>query len=176
MKNLSIIVLSFYLILILPAQLFAQIKQEDEDGKKAWKALREKNIEEDEKRLLKAVEEWLSLVDDEKYAESWENASEFLRSYIIEEGLSKEEWISWLARLRKNLSKPLSRKLKAKEYVDYDPIFPDGPVYYLEYETSFGKKQSKTESIVLMLEEEGLQLLGERIGEGEWKVVDYEIY
>jgi len=60
-------------------------------------------IPEDEAR--KSSEEWLSLVDPGKFAESWEYAAQYLKAAI-----SQEQWGRSLEAVRKPLGSLVSRK------------------------------------------------------------------
>jgi hypothetical protein len=62
---------------------------------------------EKEELAIQAAESWLSLVDEEKYPESWEGLAG-----LFKKDIKKEEWINDLNRFRKPLGKLVERKLQ----------------------------------------------------------------
>jgi hypothetical protein len=64
---------------------------------------------------------WLALVDSGKYADSWQEASQFFKAAV-----TKEQWQSALRGSRDPLGKMLSRKLKSATYSKTQPGAPDG--------------------------------------------------
>jgi hypothetical protein len=102
---------------------------------------------------------WLTLVDTGKYADSWQEASQFFKAAV-----SKERWQSMLRASRDPLGKMLSRKLKSATYTKTLPGAPDGEYVVIQYESSFEHKQSAVETVTPMLDKDG-----------KWRVSGYFI-
>ena len=67
-----------------------------------------------------AAKAWLSLVDSEKYEESWNEAAGFFRGVV-----PKDEWQQSMQALRKPLGKNISRELQSRQYRTSLPGAPD---------------------------------------------------
>lgn len=100
---------------------------------------------------------WLSLVDGEKYAESWEQAAQFFKGAI-----QKEQWVQTMQSERKPFGKNISRVLKSKSYRTTLPGAPDGEYVVIQFTASFENKKSAIETITPMLDKDG-----------QWRVSGY---
>ena len=106
----------------------------------------------------KSAEEWLSLVDTGRFAESWKAAGPYLRH-----ACSEEVWERNLDAKRKPLGKLVSRKLKSAKY--QKPFFvPDGDYVTLQFTSSFENKKRAVETVKPVLQKDGT-----------WKVSGYYI-
>ncbi len=112
-----------------------------------------------EKAAVEAATQWVALVDEGKYAQSWDNAAGYFKGAV-----KKDQWEASLSAGRKPLGKVLSRKVKTKQYTTTLPGAPDGQYVVIHYETSFERKASATETITPMREKDG-----------KWKVAGYYI-
>ena len=110
-------------------------------------------------KALEASRAWLTLVDNGKYAESWEEAAHYFR-----DALSKELWHQSLSAVRKPLGKVVKRTVKSKQYATSLPGAPDGEYVVIQYETYFANKKSSIETITPMLDKDG-----------KWRVSGYYI-
>jgi hypothetical protein len=108
---------------------------------------------------LTSAQRWLSLVDEGKYSESWDEASQYFKTAIPE-----KQWLNSLEAFRKPLGKTISRKLKSKQYTKTLPGAPDGEYVVIRYETSFEHKKSALETVTPMLDKDG-----------KWRVSGYYI-
>ena len=106
-----------------------------------------------------ASQRWLALVDNGKYAESWEGAAEYFKNAV-----PKEQWERAMAAFRIPLGGVVSRKLKSMNYTSTLPGAPDGEYVVIQYDTSFENKRSALETITPMLDKEG-----------KWRVSGYYI-
>jgi len=106
-----------------------------------------------------AARAWLSLVDEGKYAESWNQAATFFKGAV-----TQESWIQSLKSYRQPLGKNKSRKRISSKYTRTLPGAPDGEYVVIEYRSSFEKKQSAVETITPMLDRDGI-----------WRVSGYYI-
>ncbi|MGH7432407.1 MAG: DUF4019 domain-containing protein [Candidatus Methylomirabilales bacterium] len=112
-----------------------------------------------EKAAVEAASQWVALVDEGKYLQSWDNAAGYFKAAV-----KKDQWEASLSAARKPLGKVLSRNLKAKQYATRLPGAPDGHYVVIQYETSFERKASAIETITPMREKDG-----------KWRVAGYYI-
>jgi len=111
------------------------------------------------KVAIAAAEKWLRIVDEEKYAESWqETAERFKRS------VTADQWRQALDGTRKPLGKQIARKVKKSSYVTSVPGGPDGQYVIIEFAASFENKKTAIETVTPMLEKDGV-----------WRVAGYYI-
>jgi predicted SnoaL-like aldol condensation-catalyzing enzyme len=115
--------------------------------------------DEAEKHAVAAAESWLSLVDEGKYAESWDTAAEYLKNAV-----TKDHFVKSLNAARKPLGKLKSREVKSKEYRTSLPGAPDGEYVVIQFKTSLENKKSAIETVTPMLDKDG-----------NWKVSGYYI-
>jgi hypothetical protein len=115
--------------------------------------------EENVGKALEAANQWLALIDGQKYGESWETAAVYFKNAI-----GKEEWKQKLAAVREPLGKLVSRSLKSKTYTTSLPGAPDGEYVVIQFKTSFENKASGIETVTPMLDKDGT-----------WKVSGYYI-
>jgi hypothetical protein len=112
-----------------------------------------------EKAAVDDSKEWLKLVDEGKYPESWDEAAQYFKNVV-----SKEQWKASLESVRSPLGKVLARNLKSKKYTKTLPGAPDGEYVVIQYDTSFENKQHAIETITPMLDKDG-----------KWRVSGYYI-
>lgn len=112
-----------------------------------------------EQRAQQSAETWLVLVDSGKYAESWQEASQYFKNAV-----SEEKWESAMHGTREPLGKVLSRKLRSAQYTTALPGAPDGEYVVIQYDSSLEHKQTAVETITPM-----------RDKDGKWRVSGYFI-
>ena len=112
-----------------------------------------------EEAAVSAAEAWLSLVDNGKYAESWDEAAQYFKDAV-----SRKQWQQALQAARTPLGKNISRELKSKSYRTSLPGAPDGNYVVIQFEASFENKKSAIETITPMLDKDG-----------KWRVSGYYI-
>ena len=112
-----------------------------------------------EKAAVAAAEKWLSLIDGEKYGESWKEAAEFFRNAV-----KQEQWEQSMQSMRKPLGKLVSRRVKSKTYSTSLPGAPDGEYVVIQFETSFENKKSAVETVTPVMHKDG-----------QWRVAGYFI-
>jgi hypothetical protein len=103
--------------------------------------------EADEKAAQEAAQKWLSLVDQGKYAESWESAAAYFKNAV-----SEKQWLQSMKGARQPLGKLVSRKLLNARFATNLPGAPDGQYVVIQYATSFENKSSATETVTPMLD------------------------
>ena len=107
----------------------------------------------------KASDAWLSMVDEGKYAESWQNTSSYFKNAIDE-----DQWEKALNSVRRPLCEILSRKAISQNYTKTLPGAPDGEYVVIQYKSSFRNKASAIETVTPSLEKDGI-----------WRVSGYYI-
>jgi len=112
-----------------------------------------------ENAAIEVAEAWLALLDEGKFAESWQQASEFVKAAV-----SKESWQKKLQVFRGALGKVISRNIKSRSYTTTAPGAPDGQYVIIQFDTSFENKKSAVETITPMLDKDG-----------KWRVSGYYI-
>lgn len=138
-QNIFILGLIISFIMIIPMNLYAN--------------------EEAEKAAISTAKDWLKLVDDGKYDESWENASDFLKKAVTKEKLSES-----LKAAREPFGKVIKRSVKSSQYATSLPGAPDGEYVVIQFNTQFENKKEAIETITPMKEKDG-----------SWKVSGYYI-
>jgi hypothetical protein len=98
-----------------------------------------------------AAESWLKLVDEGKYAASWEQAAKVFKGAV-----KQADWSQMAAGVRTPLGKLVSRKLKSREYKEKLPGAPDGRYVVIQYDTVFEHKASAVETITPMADPDGV--------------------
>jgi hypothetical protein len=114
-----------------------------------WLATAAEKHEDAEKKAVESAEAWLALVDQAKYGEAWDTASEYLKNAV-----SKEDFAKSLGAARKPLGKVKSRELKSKQYATSLPGTPDGEYVVIQYKTAFENKKAGVETITPMLDKD----------------------
>ena len=114
---------------------------------------------EKEKAAVSSAENWLKMIDEEKYAESWKDSAELFRNTV-----TQEQWVQSLQGVRKPLGRLLSRTVKSKTYTTSLPGAPDGEYVVIEFSTSFEKKKSAVETATPVKDKDG-----------KWRVSGYYI-
>ena len=108
---------------------------------------------------VKAAGEWLALVDQGKYVESWDGAAQLFKGAV-----TAQQWKASVSAVRKPLGKLISRKIRSKNYTTSLPGAPDGEYVVIQYDTSFENKKSAIETVTPM-----------RDKDGKWRVSGYYI-
>jgi len=111
------------------------------------------------KVALSSAETWLTLVDEGRYADSWNEAAGYFKGAVKE-----EKWQESLVAVRKPLGKVISREVKSKSYHTSLPGAPDGEYVVIQFGTSFTNKKSAVETVTPMMDKDG-----------QWRVSGYFI-
>jgi len=98
-----------------------------------------------EKAAQAATEQWLSLVDQGQYAESWQTAATYFKNAVPE-----KQWLQSMKGARQPLGKIISRRLKSATFATSLPGAPDGQYVVIQYATSFENKASAVETVTPM--------------------------
>jgi ribosomal protein S20 len=106
----------------------------------------------------KAAEAWLTLVDAEKFDESWKETSPFLQSHVPE-----KSWEKHMQTMRAAIDPMVDRTLHTTQYRDQFPGLPAGEYVAFVWETYFGAKRTMLESLIMSFDG------------SQWKPVGYAV-
>ena len=106
-----------------------------------------------------AGEAWLSLLDSQKYEESWKQASSMFQSQV-----TQEQWTAALKKSRDPLGQLVSRSKSRADFLKTLRGAPDGDYAVFHFETGFQNREGVTERLTLVLED------------GKWRAAAYAIH
>ncbi len=112
-----------------------------------------------EKKAEKSADNWLELLDNKDYAQSYDESSSLFKASV-----QKDEWVRTCGSLRDMLGAAKSRKLVSATRQNKMQGAPDGEYIILVYDTQFKKKSDAQEIIVPMLDRDG-----------KWRISGYHI-
>jgi hypothetical protein len=102
-----------------------------------------------------ATEAWLSLIDNENYAASWDAAASFFRARI-----TPEQWQTAAQRARSPFGQLKSRTPTSAKATTTLPGAPDGQYVVFQFTTSFERKAAALESVTAIRETDGTWRVG----------------
>ncbi|MBB6523652.1 DUF4019 domain-containing protein [Pseudoteredinibacter isoporae] len=103
----------------------------------------------------KTVIDWLNMVDDGKYAESWDVAAPFFKAQV-----SKEQWLQGLKQARTPLGKVVTRDIESSDIHSVLPGAPEGEYIVVVLKASFEKMPSATETVTLKKDDDRWRIVG----------------
>ena len=106
-----------------------------------------------EKAAASAAEKWLSMVDNEQYADSWKESAEYFRNAV-----NQKQWEQSMQSVRKPLGRLLSRKVKSAMYMTSLPGAPVLVVAHAPKEDLMGQSSSTIALSYLDLAATGMEL------------------
>ena len=106
---------------------------------------------EKEKAAVVIAQKWLTIVDEEKYAESWKETAAYFKNAV-----TMEQWEQSLQAHRKPYGKLISRQEKSASYTTTLPGAPDGQYVVIEFESSFENKKYSVETVTPMMDKDGV--------------------
>ncbi|QUM74625.1 helix-turn-helix domain-containing protein [Sphingopyxis granuli] len=98
---------------------------------------------------------WLTLIDQQNWSESWGKAGTIFRSQISADG-----WASAIVPVRKPLGTVISRSLAKVTKTTSLPGVPAGEYEVLEFQTNFAAKRGAIETVVMVKEQAGWRVDG----------------
>jgi Protein of unknown function (DUF4019) len=101
---------------------------------------------------------WLKLVDQNKFDDSWNNASTTLKMIM-----SQKEWSKYLDKVRKPLGNATARGMVQQRTAVNPPGVPQGEYVVIFYQTNYANKKG-LEEIILIKE-----------SDGKWRPMSYYI-
>ena len=105
------------------------------------------------------AEAWLSVVDEGRYADSWDVLAQLLQRKV-----TREEWVERVTALRTVAGTLDSRVLVGVRYAKNLPGAPPGEYVVVQYQSAFSRELSVRETVVPMLD-----------SDGTWRVSSYFI-
>jgi len=102
-----------------------------------------------------SVEAWLSLIDNQNYAASWDTAATLFRSAI-----TQEKWQAAAQTARAPLGPLKSRTLKSAMSTTTLPGAPDGEYVVFQFNASFDQKAAAVETVTAIREKDGTWHVG----------------
>ena len=105
------------------------------------------------------AQDWLDLIDQTKYKESWDVASADVRGNI-----TSDQWENSITSTLAGLGRRLTRGLDARKEASSKPGLPDGTYVDLIFSSSFANKQQAVETLTLVQDSDGI-----------WRVAAYSI-
>ena len=102
------------------------------------------------KTALSSAEAWITMVDEGRYADSWNQAAGYFKGAVKE-----EQWQKSLQAARKPLGKVISREVKTKSYHTSLPGAPDGEYVVIQFDTSFQNTKSAVETVTPIMDKDG---------------------
>lgn len=116
-------------------------------------------LSEKESAALDAALAWLALIDQQKFAETWGQASSRFRA-----GVEQDTWVQQLQSGVSELGAVEKRQVGNVEYSDSLPNAPAGEYVVMQFESNFAGAGKLTETVTAFLEPDGV-----------WRVLGYFI-
>lgn len=91
-----------------------------------------------------AAEEWVKLIDGQRWRESWQASGSLFRAQLTEAG-----WTATVQSLRQQLGAVASRSLKSVSSASSLPGAPAGEYKIVQFATSFTNKPDAVETVIL---------------------------
>ncbi|MGH9344480.1 MAG: DUF4019 domain-containing protein [Terriglobia bacterium] len=104
-----------------------------------------------------SAKQWLAVVDSGKYAQSWDEASQYLKSSI-----TQDKWEQTLRKARADLGALKSRNLANAQYKKGLPNMPSAEYVVADYDSAFQSSGSVAETVFVMRDQDG-----------KWRVAGY---
>jgi len=111
------------------------------------------------KKAVAAAEKWLALLDEGKYAETWDQSAGMFRK-----NSAKKQWVATLKGLLGSLGKMKSRVKQDADYRTSLPGSPAGEYVVIIFKTTFANKKDAIETVTPMKDKDG-----------KWRVSGYYI-
>jgi predicted transcriptional regulator len=107
--------------------------------------------ESNEEAAINAVEEWLQLIDEGKYGDSWESAAD-----LFKRAVRKDQQQQQLEAVRNSLGTVKSRRVGTAESRTALPGVPNGEYVVIQFKSSFERKNTAVETVTPMLGDDGV--------------------
>jgi hypothetical protein len=106
-----------------------------------------------------AVQDWLALLDNSAYPQSWETASESFHN-----AFNQHDWVKLSQKVRQPLGRLISRKVISAQPSAVATEMPAGSYFIVVFETSFAALTNAVETVEFMQEKDG-----------QWRAISYLI-
>jgi hypothetical protein len=100
-----------------------------------------------EEAALDAARDWLALVDDERYAESWTQAAAHFQNAV-----PQDDWVQKSRGVRQPLGAVVDRSVRSARYATSLPGAPDGEYVVMQFDTQFENKEEAVETVTFVKE------------------------
>ena len=107
--------------------------------------------EDDEQAAIQIAEKWLSLIDEGKYEESWDESASMFKNAV-----TKEQWVENMTINRPPFGKVLERVIKEKSYETNIVGKPDREHVIIQFQTKFEHKAHGIETITPTKDSDGV--------------------
>lgn len=111
----------------------------------------------DDQPAVAAAREFLALVDGGKYQESWQKTAPHFQTLV-----SQTQWVDQMQNLRKQFGSVQKREVRSARQGTALPDAPVGECYVVQFNTSFQKKESAIETVMM-----------HQSVNGEWRAAQY---
>jgi hypothetical protein len=101
------------------------------------------------------AEQWLALVDQGKFADSWTHTSRYFQA-----NMPQDKWVQTLTGAQQQLGKSTSRKLTGREARENIPGAPAGQYILVGYATDFERKPGLLETVTFIKEDDAWKVIG----------------
>jgi Protein of unknown function (DUF4019) len=112
-----------------------------------------------ESQVKLVAQQWLSLIDAQKYSQSWSESASLFRSIV-----PQVDWIRQVESVRDPLGKLKYRQLMSLTYKNQIPGGPDGQYVVIQYMSEFENNSHAVETITPMFDIDN-----------QWRVAGYFI-
>jgi hypothetical protein len=112
-----------------------------------------------EEEAATAGQKWLTLLDNEKYVDSWKEAASMFRDQVGE-----DQWVASLTQFRQPLGHLAARSVARIDFTRTLRGAPDAEYSIIHFKTDFTKKTAVTERLTLVKEN------------GAWQAAAYAIH
>lgn len=92
---------------------------------------------------------WLKLIDEEKYADSWKEASSYFKATVTE-----QKWVKAMNQGRQPLGEVTKRDFKSADFTHELPRAPKGDYWVVQFATDF-EGTGTIETVTPMLDKDG---------------------
>jgi len=90
-----------------------------------------------EKEAIVVAQKWLTLIDNEKYEESWGESAK-----IFQNAITKENWASTVKNVRSKAGKFQTREVASSTYTTTLPGVPDGDYVIIQFNAKFENNEN----------------------------------
>lgn len=106
---------------------------------------------------ITAAQEWLTLIDRENYAESYQQAGEYFKDQVEE-----QQWVDMVKQVRGKVGGKTGRTLKRSTVRTEIEKMPEGNYAIIQFDADFKNQQGVTETVTMAEDDEG-----------EWHAIGY---
>ncbi|HOT46810.1 MAG TPA: DUF4019 domain-containing protein [Spirochaetota bacterium] len=113
-------------------------------------ACRKGDFSKQEKEAVAIATGWVHLIDDKKYAQSWDESAGIFRN-----AASRDTWVRTMTSTRKPFGETITRTLDSRVYMTSLPGAPDGEYVVIAFRTAFRNRKQSIETVTPMKDTDG---------------------